>query len=192
MDYEGCIFYHNPHFFVIAHHPAMKCDFFRLCFLYKKGGFYVDADEVYTGKDYSELIADGTLKLQPLCYDLVEEKMVDTRIFLNIEHYNSSMIFYVNNNPIISPPGHQLLKIAIDRATGLLNNMKIKDNLGIQELAGPGNLSASLVNHSLHLLKNDKPFDFAFIRNWEEYSSCEWFLSYRKDQRNWRLYKKNR
>ena len=27
-----------------CHHPAMRCDYFRLCFMLARGGFYVDAD----------------------------------------------------------------------------------------------------------------------------------------------------
>src|SRR5216683_5976133 len=34
-----------------CHHPAMRCDYFRLCYIYGHGGFYVDADEIYQGGD---------------------------------------------------------------------------------------------------------------------------------------------
>jgi tetratricopeptide (TPR) repeat protein len=43
-------------------HPAMKSDLFRLCYAYRDGGFYVDADEVCTAQP------DATL---PQCADLV-------------------------------------------------------------------------------------------------------------------------
>jgi mannosyltransferase OCH1-like enzyme len=39
--------------FDLCHHPAMRCDFFRLCYMLEVGGFYVDADEVI-----KELIAN--------------------------------------------------------------------------------------------------------------------------------------
>ncbi len=171
-------------------HPAMECDFFRLCYLYQKGGFYVDADEEYTGEDCSDLFEDNKIKLQPLCYDLRKESMVSPSSFLNLTQYESGMIFYVNNNPIVSPRGHPLLLMAIKRAVGLLCNSQENKDLGIQEIAGPGNLSASLVRHSLSLSSNGKASDFSFIRNWDKYSSCNWFLSYRNDSRNWRLYKR--
>lgn len=29
-----------------CYHPAMRCDYFRLCYILQCGGFYVDADEV--------------------------------------------------------------------------------------------------------------------------------------------------
>jgi len=40
----------------ISPHPAMKCDLFRLCYLYQYGGFYLDADMVLTEK-FLELFA---------------------------------------------------------------------------------------------------------------------------------------
>lgn len=52
-----------------CHHPAMRCDYFRLCYIYKHGGFYVDADEVYQGGDCQPFYRDNRLKIQPLCYD---------------------------------------------------------------------------------------------------------------------------
>ncbi|WP_198007895.1 glycosyltransferase family 32 protein [Methylovulum miyakonense] len=40
----------------LSPHPAMKCDLFRLCYLYQYGGFYLDADMVLTEK-FSELFS---------------------------------------------------------------------------------------------------------------------------------------
>lgn len=40
----------------IAEHPAMKCDVFRLCYLARRGGFYVDADLVLR-PNLAELLA---------------------------------------------------------------------------------------------------------------------------------------
>ena len=48
----------------------MRCDYFRLCFMARNGGFYVDADEVYQDVDCEYLFEDGRLKLQPLCYEM--------------------------------------------------------------------------------------------------------------------------
>jgi hypothetical protein len=44
-------------------HPAMRCDYFRLCYIYGQGGFYVDADEVYQGGDCQPLYRDNRLLL---------------------------------------------------------------------------------------------------------------------------------
>ena len=57
-----------------CYHPAMRCDYFRLCYtLFRYGGFYVDADEVYQGSSCEVLLKTGRLKLQPLCYDIESE-----------------------------------------------------------------------------------------------------------------------
>lgn len=45
----------------IAPHPAMKCDLFRLCYLYQYGGFYLDADMVLTEKFYELFSIKGEL-----------------------------------------------------------------------------------------------------------------------------------
>ena len=132
-----------------CHHPAMRCDFFRLCFIYNVGGFYIDIDEVYQGENLALLLNDNNLKIQPLCYEISSDSMIDPSIFLNSDSPSEDWIFYVNNNPIISPPKHPLIKTALDRATKLLLKTDSK-NLEIQSTTGPGNLSASLVMHSLN------------------------------------------
>ena len=55
----------------------MRADYFRLCFIMKVGGFYVDADDIYQGLSVEELLVDGCLKLQPLCYEVATDSMVD-------------------------------------------------------------------------------------------------------------------
>jgi hypothetical protein len=67
-------------------HPAMKCDYFRLCFIAKLGGFYVDADDVYQGGECAFLFRDSALKLQPLCYDTSTETMMPSAIFTSRHH----------------------------------------------------------------------------------------------------------
>jgi hypothetical protein len=83
-----------------CYHPAMQADYFRLCYLLIEGGLYVDADDVCVGTQISWLFDDGRLKLQPLCYDIASEAMVNTTNFLCIGAYEPSWIFYVNNNPL--------------------------------------------------------------------------------------------
>lgn len=168
-----------------CYHPAMRCDYFRLCYLYKHGGFYVDADEVYQGTECESFFNDNRLKIQPLCYDTAAEEMVKPKIFLKDTTCPPSRIFYVNNNPIIAPPGHELLLIAIKRSTRILLQHSKKPE--IQETTGPGNLSASLVVHVLRSTAIHKEWDFQMLRNWEDTSVCRWPLSFRNDKRNWRL-----
>jgi mannosyltransferase OCH1-like enzyme len=170
-----------------CYHPAMRCDFFRLCYILKFGGFYIDADEIYQETDCNHFFHDNKLKLQPLCYDVVSGTMVSPDIFLKEHEFSSDWIYYVNNNPLIAPPFHPIVRIALDRATNLLLNSNI-DQLDIQSTTGPGNLSASLVRYSIETKNDAKHRDFMILRDWECISYSPWPLSYRNDKRNWRLW----
>lgn len=166
-------------------HPAMRCDYFRLCWMLDRGGFYVDADERYLGTDCDGLFRDTMLKVQPLCYDLSGKRMVAAADFLGNDRPSSAWLFYVNNNPLIAPPGHPVIRLALERSTRLL--LRSDAPTDIQSITGPGNLTASLVKHSIELDETQEP-DFDFIRSWDSISASEWPLSYRSDNRNWRLW----
>lgn len=164
----------------------MRCDYFRLCWILLKGGFYVDADEWYLGGDCDEFFSDGNLKIQPLCYDPTRQIMIPAERFLNAEDRSPNWIYYVNNNPLIAPPGHPVIRLALERATGLL--LDAKPSLDIQSTTGPGNLTASLVRYSIESVEVQEPH-FRFIPQWDSISVSRWPLSYRDDERNWRLWK---
>lgn len=166
-----------------CHHPAMRCDYFRLCYLFVCGGFYVDSDELFLNTDIDFLFENNNIKIQPLCYSLKEEKMVANKDFLN-SLYDETNIYYFNNNPIISPPNHLLISIALKRSTDkLVSEENIFD---IQATTGPGNLSASLVNYLIN-----GGSDVEYIDDWNPISTSVWSLNYRNDNRNWRLYNGN-
>jgi len=172
--------------FDLCYHPAMRCDYFRLCYISKSGGFYVDADEFYLGGSCDDLFRDSKAKLQPLCYDVELQQMVSADEFLNETTFNSNRIYYVNNNPIIAPPNHALVKSALLRATGLL--LATIKRQEIQSTTGPGNLSAALVRHAaVDSTFNNR--DFSLLTVWNSISQVRWNLSYRNDERNWRLVK---
>lgn len=67
--------------FKACYHPAMKSDYFRLCYMYVKGGIYVDVDDIDCKKDITPLFFDPRLKLQPLCYDIDSDAMVKPELF---------------------------------------------------------------------------------------------------------------
>lgn len=163
-----------------CHHPAMRCDYFRLCYLYVSGGFYIDCDELYLNKEIDSLYLDNTLKIQPLCYSLKEDSMINFENYFT-KPYNKNNIYYFNNNPIITPPHHDLIFMALKRSTEkLINDENIFD---IQSTTGPGNMSAATI---YHLLENKT--EISIIKNWDSISLTPWPLSYRNDDRNWRLY----
>ena len=172
----------------LCYHPAMRCDYFRLCYILVNGGFYVDADDLYLGTECDGFFSDGRLKVQPLCYDTVSGSMVSPDLFVRDGRYSESWIFYLNNNPIISPAYHPIIQFALERATRILHTSP--DRPPIQSTTGPGNMTASLVRHALSCSRSDKEYDFTLLPGWETVSISVWPLSYRNDERNWRLFDK--
>ena len=166
-------------------HPAMKCDYFRLCYLYYHGGFYVDADERYQGVDCRRLLQDGRLKIQPLCYDTRTGEMISPGVFMRQRRHVDEWIYYVNNNPLIAPARHPIIGQALARATSQLLQPAFSGQ-SIQSIAGPGNLTASLVMYALAAA--DAVPDFYILPNWDSVSVSPWPLSYRNDERNWRVW----
>ncbi|MGI9067186.1 MAG: glycosyltransferase family 32 protein [Pyrinomonadaceae bacterium] len=172
--------------FDLCHHPAMRCDYFRLCYILTQGGFYVDADEIYQGTECDRFFWDNRLKIQPLCYDTATGTMIKTDVFVRARRYSPDWIFYVNNNPIIAPACHPLIRLALERATRiLLSCSEVRPE--IQSTTGPGNFTASLVRHSIASKLAGKTRDFLILPNWETTSISPWALSYRNDERNWRI-----
>ena len=170
-----------------CHHPAMRCDYFRLCYLLRNGGFYIDADEFYQGTDCGSLFQDNRLKIQPLCYDTSAATMVPSDTFTKKQKDSPHWIFYVNNNPLIAPASHPVIRLALARSTRILLAHK-NTLLDIQSTTGPGNFTASLVKHAIASELAGQARDFLLLPNWETLSVSRWPLSYRDDERNWRLW----
>lgn len=168
-------------------HPAMRSDYFRLCYLLSLGGAYVDADDAYTGADPAALFVDGLIRLQPMCHDPTTGEMVGPDEFLGETQPSPDWIYYVNNNPIIAPAGHPVLLAALARATRLLLD-GLDRRLGVQSTAGPGNLTAVLVAHVNAQDARQTGRDFALLPRWERVAVSMWPLGYRSDSRNWRLW----
>lgn len=164
-------------------HPAMQSDYFRLCYISVKGGFYVDTDDVYLGSDISHFFMDGKLKIQPLCYDITTDSMIPPEIFTEVNTYEESWIFYFNNNPLISPSHHIIIDKALEQSTYFLNESS-QSPTDIQSITGPGNLSKSIF---LCREEIDLSHQITVISNWESIAKTKWELEYRSDSRNWRL-----
>lgn len=166
-------------------HPAMRSDYLRLCFILAEGGLYVDADDVLgAGNEWSLLFDDDRLKIQPLCYDIAAGGMVWAAAIWQADLSTAERIFYVNNNPIVGPPGHPVVQRALARATDRLLSSDPRPE--IQETTGPGNLTAALAAHASELRLRGEDHDFVLLHDWESIAVTRWELSYRDDERNWR------
>lgn len=170
--------------FARCHHPAMRCDYLRMCALVAEGGLYVDADDVLLGDGWRAIFRDRTLKVQPLCYDIRSRAMVPADEIWRAECTTSERIFYVNNDPIAAPAEHPLLCRALTRATARL--LGSAEPLEIQSTTGPGNLTAALAAHARDLTLKGCELDFELLSDWDCIAETRWELSYRKDERNWR------
>ncbi len=172
------------HAFARCSHPAMRCDYLRMCFVLAEGGFYVDADDVLLGDGWKHIFRDGRLKVQPLCYDITAGGMMPAAEIWRSELPIEGRVFYVNNDPIAAPAGHPILRRALFRATEkLLGENQYPE---IQATTGPGNLTAALAAHARDLQLAGLPVDFELLRDWESIAEMRWDLSYRRDDRNWR------
>ncbi len=168
-----------------CYHPAMKSDYFRLCYIYIKGGCYVDVDDVYCGNEIEHLFDDGKLKIQPLCYDVSTDKMVPLPVFAKPGADSLNWIFYFNNNPLIAAYGHPVIEKALSNATFALEQSLLNQLPEIQSTTGPGNLSKTIFDHASNT--NDIENMLTVLHDWEDIAITKWSLSYRNDERNWRL-----
>ena len=165
-------------------HPAMRSDYLRMCFVLAEGGFYVDADDVLLNDGWKSMFRDGRLKLQPLCYDIAAGAMAASADIWRSDLSTADRVFYVNNDPIAAPPGHPVLRRALDAATAkLLDDAWHPD---IQSTTGPGNMTAALAAHAQELWSAGAPPDFELLQDWDSIAEVRWDLSYRTDARNWR------
>jgi hypothetical protein len=172
------------HAFARCSHPAMRCDYLRMCFVLAEGGLYVDADDVLLGDDWKHLFRDDRLKVQPLCYDIRAGRMMPTDKLWRADLPTDNRIFYVNNNPLAASANHPVLRRALDHATDKLLNVERFPE--IQSTTGPGNFTVALANHAYQLELTGLPVDFELLRNWDSIAETRWDLSYRGDERNWR------
>lgn len=113
--------------------------------------------------------------------------MVNTADFLTNPCDSPNLIFYVNNNPLIAPAGHPVIRLALERSTQILLT-QAGDSWDVQSTTGPGNLTASLVGHAIEFERAGAARDFALLTDWDIVSVSRWPLGYRSDERNWRLW----
>lgn len=171
--------------FCKCYHPSMKSDYFRYAYIFVKGGFYIDADDVFHGKPIDHLFTDGRLKLQPFCYDITKAQMVSPSSFVNPGANQSSWIFYFNTTPLIAVRKHPIIGRALLNATTSLEQHSDDELPEVQATTGPGNLTRSVFEIVRDMSCPEELL--LVVQDWEKTSTSKWPLSYRNDARNWRL-----
>ena len=168
-----------------CYHPSMKSDYFRYSYIFVNGGFYIDADDVYHGISIDHLFMDGRLKLQPFCYDIETSQMVSSSEFVDSGEDKWSWIFYFNTTPLIASRNHPIVKSVLLNSTIALEQEPKEMLPEVQATTGPGILTESIVE----VLAKEKCREgiFLVLHDWEKISTSKWPLSYRNDNRNWRL-----
>ncbi len=170
--------------FARCRHPAMRSDYFRMCFVLAEGGLYVDADDVLLGDGWERIFHNNTLKLHPLGYDLGTNAMIPSLDLLRTDLSTGNRIFYVNNNPMAGPAGHPILRGSLARATDRL--LGGDSSLEIQSTTGPGNITTVLAAHARSLRISGTVPDYELLFDWDRTAEPRWDLCYRQDDRNWR------
>lgn len=167
-----------------CYHPSMKSDYFRYSYIFVKGGFYIDADDIYHGTGIDHLFTDGRLKLQPFCYDIATAQMVSPAVFLHPGADSLSWIFYFNTTPMIAGQDHPIIERALLNATTALEQESNGGLPEVQATTGPGNLTRSIFEVMTEGCSKEALLS---VHDWEKTSTSKWPLSYRNDKRNWRL-----
>lgn len=170
-------------------HPAMKSDFFRLCYLWVNGGYYIDADEAAKSKLPIFNYDDNIIILRPYINSL-DGKLPNVKIKQYHQEKNWCKFgIYFNNFPIITSKHNQVIKIALINAKNLINS-HTTEKISIHSITGPNNLTASLIVSALKTsILNEQKINVLAI-DWGNYVDDleSNRLDYKKDSRNWRQY----
>ncbi|HLY07175.1 MAG TPA: glycosyltransferase [Rhizomicrobium sp.] len=169
----------------LCNHPAMKSDLFRMAYLHRYGGIFVDSDDSYRGAGLENLVQDGLFRLRTIGWrELPAQSAVPTQL---VPVASDRTAF--NNNPIFCMAGDEILLKALDRATGILRA------LGPQRIyhqfvkfTGPTNLSLAVYATALDCIVNGREFYFSPIIGWDDIAAKNTELAYQKTDRNWRVY----
>ena len=168
----------------LSPHPAMKCDLFRLCYLYQYGGFYLDADMVLTEK-FCELFS-------------IKGELAAFK-------WNNGKIKNICNWLIGSEANSPIIKFALDGTThSILKACNHTDNVlkNILSISGPGIFTRTISTYIFQKEKQHKEFyelaisiesvDYAYtlVQNGPKFLKKP--LKYKKTKLHWLTAEKTR
>jgi len=101
---------------------------------------------------------------------------------------SQNVIHYVNNNPIITRPGHPIVMEALRIATITLNQRTdgLNAHFDIQATAGPGLLTLIIARYGLGSSLTNSELDVEIRTDWDEFARPVWDLAYRRSGYDWR------
>lgn len=159
--------------FDLCNHPAMKSDLFRLAYLYRHGGVYIDTDDSYAGSGMERLfVPDGLLKLRTATFKK-DSSTLPVTIF--------------NNNPIFCAAKDEVVGRALERATSIILKLGKRETYNILIITGPLNISLALYTTALDCISKNADLLFSPIIGWDEIAEKHRDLEYQRTKRNWRV-----
>jgi len=158
--------------FDLCNHPAMKSDLFRLAYLYRHGGVYIDADDAYQGSNINQLFGeDGLFRLRSVSF-----KRSPTEPPASI----------YNNNPIFCVANDEIIRKALERATTIMLSLGKREFYNMLVITGPLNLSIAVYAAALDCVASGEDFRFCPIIGWDDVAKKTGNMEYQKTARNWR------
>jgi mannosyltransferase OCH1-like enzyme len=157
----------------LCNHPAMKSDLFRLAYLYRHGGVYVDADDTYEGSNINHLFdEDGLFRLRSISFTRSPSE--------------PAAVIY-NNNPIFCVANDEILRKAFERATMIMLSLGKREFYNMLAITGPLNLSIAVYATALDCVASGTDFRFNPIIGWDDVAKKNRKMEYQKTTRGWRM-----
>jgi mannosyltransferase OCH1-like enzyme len=155
--------------FELCHHAAMKSDYFRLSYLYKNGGVYVDAD-------------DRCLKpIDPIIANLATTNLIAS--------VTDDFPGYVHNWFLAANPGSQVLGMALAQATNdIIDSEGRTPRPDIWQTTGPGLITRCIAAVCARSGINvDKEVRLMTLAQYRNFVQEQLSLSYKNSvEGNWR------
>jgi len=156
--------------FELCHHPAMKSDYFRLSYLYKNGGVYVDADDRC-------LVA-----IRPILANLATTNLIATVA-------DDRFPGYIHNWFLAANPGSQVLRLALAQATSDIHDLEGRPRRpDIWETTGPGLITRCIATVCSRIgLDIDEQVRLMTLRQYRTFVRVQVNLPYKQSfDGNWR------
>ena len=171
-------------------HPAMKCDYFRLAYLYVNGGVYIDADDkMISALPIFDLLARDILIISPIIRRKLNGRAVGIKSGElsrgNLEAVNGPECYFANS-PIFVSRRNEIVRVALIRATNaILAAKRDGTRCNIHQTTGPTNWTVAIVGTCLYAACGGTPLPKIKVIDWSRYAAQQQPLEYKSDNRYW-------